>query len=131
MRGENQTCNVVCNPLYTVYHTTAKKDRLTVLDVLRGEMERQFMLNDQAFELMESFNLPQKIVVGLQRLALNTMLGEATFLEQLHNQLPSLGKIQLARVMEAAASPNGQAPLGHRCLPQSVILADCADLGVR
>jgi len=29
--GVNYTTNIVCNPIYTVYFTTEKKDRLTVL----------------------------------------------------------------------------------------------------
>jgi hypothetical protein len=28
--GQNQHCNIVCNPLYTIYTTTPKKDRLSV-----------------------------------------------------------------------------------------------------
>ena len=54
VEGKNQICNVVCNPLYTVYYTTERKDRLTVLDVLQGGKERQFLLNAQSFELSES-----------------------------------------------------------------------------
>jgi len=74
--GKNQTCNVVCNPLYTVYHTSVKKDRMTVLEVLQGGQERQFLLNFEAFKLLKSFNLPQKIMVGLQQLPFATKLGE-------------------------------------------------------
>lgn len=101
--GENQTCNVVCNPLYTVYDTTVKKDRLTVLDVLQGGQERQFLLNEEAFELMKTFNLPQKIILELQQPPKDTQMGEATFLEQLLSQLPKLGKQQQSRILEAAA----------------------------
>jgi hypothetical protein len=35
VKGINHTTNVICNPLYTIYSTTLKKDRLTVLGVLR------------------------------------------------------------------------------------------------
>src|SRR5215210_3210413 len=42
VNGQNHYCQIVCNPLYTVYHTTASKDRLTILDVLRGGRERRF-----------------------------------------------------------------------------------------
>jgi len=31
--GQNQHCNIVCNPLYTIYTTTPKKDRLSVLSI--------------------------------------------------------------------------------------------------
>ena len=34
--GQNQVCHIVGNPLYAAYFTTPRKDRLTVLDVLRN-----------------------------------------------------------------------------------------------
>jgi hypothetical protein len=34
--GEGQYCQIVCNPLYTAYQTTPKKDRRTIIEVLRG-----------------------------------------------------------------------------------------------
>lgn len=101
--GKNQTCQVVCNPFYTVYHTTQKKDRLTVLDVLQGGLPRQFLLNAQALKLMKTFNLPEKIIATLQQLHQDNQVGEVCFLEQLHSYLPKLGKIQLSRVLEAGA----------------------------
>jgi len=33
---------IVCNPIYTVYFTTEKKDRLTVLKGLQNEQELSF-----------------------------------------------------------------------------------------
>jgi hypothetical protein len=44
----------VCDPLYTIYTTTLKKDRLNVLDVLRNRRERRFRLNDEALGYLES-----------------------------------------------------------------------------
>jgi len=38
--GQNQHCHIVCNPVYTSYHTRARKDRLSVLDVLRNGRKR-------------------------------------------------------------------------------------------
>ena len=34
VNAENQHCHVVCNPVYTSYHTRASKERQSVLDVL-------------------------------------------------------------------------------------------------
>jgi hypothetical protein len=34
--GENYHCQILCNPLYGAYFTTARKDRLTISDVLRN-----------------------------------------------------------------------------------------------
>jgi hypothetical protein len=36
VNGQNEHCHVMCNPLYTAYLTTARKDRLTIVDVLRN-----------------------------------------------------------------------------------------------
>jgi hypothetical protein len=33
VNGQNEHCHVVCNPVYTVYITLPRKDRLSVLDV--------------------------------------------------------------------------------------------------
>lgn len=101
--GNNQTCNIVCNPWYTVYATTENKDRLTVLDVLQGGIERQFLLNEEAFTLLKTFNIPQKIIAGLLKLPQAILLGEATFREEISRHLPQRGSIQLNRILEAAA----------------------------
>ncbi len=52
--GVNQQCNIVCNPLYTVFFTTASKDRLSVLDVLRNLASRAFCFNAEALELLHA-----------------------------------------------------------------------------
>ncbi len=49
--GVNQHCQVICNPLYGAYFTTARKDRLTIIDVLRNGRERVFRLNEEALGL--------------------------------------------------------------------------------
>ena len=38
--GENHHCQILCNPLYGAYFTTARKDRLTIIDVLRNGRPR-------------------------------------------------------------------------------------------
>ena len=58
--GVNYTTNVVCNPLYTVYLTTASKDRLTVLQGLQNATELEFIFNEFTCELLENFPLPNK-----------------------------------------------------------------------
>ena len=42
--GVNHTTNVICNPLYTIYQTTEKKDRLSVLKVLQNTEELEFTI---------------------------------------------------------------------------------------
>nr|QNO48808.1 hypothetical protein IMBEDNDK_00018 [Methanosarcinales archaeon ANME-2c ERB4] len=37
VHGQNHYAQIVCNPYYTAYFTTPRKDRLTILDILRGD----------------------------------------------------------------------------------------------
>ena len=50
----------MCNPLYTVYCTTANKDRLSVLQGLLDGRELEFLLNPLTFSLLETLQLPDK-----------------------------------------------------------------------
>jgi transposase IS66 family protein len=46
--GEAQHCHVLGNPLFTAYHTLPKKDRLSVLSMLRGGRPLSYLWNDTA-----------------------------------------------------------------------------------
>jgi len=54
VNGENQHCQILCNPLYGAYFTTARKDRLTVIDVLRNGRPRVFRIHEEALDLRPS-----------------------------------------------------------------------------
>lgn len=103
VNGQNQHCHIVCNPLYTAYFTTEKKDRLTVLDVLQNFCERTYRLNAEAYQLLETFRLPTKVVRQLGLFPQDTTLSEAEFLELLEKRLPQLGPQQRQHVLEATA----------------------------
>ena len=45
VKGENHYTQILCNPFYTAYFTTPKKNRLTVLDVFRNFAPRKFWLS--------------------------------------------------------------------------------------
>jgi len=57
--GVNYTTNIVCNPIYTVYFTTEKKDRLTVPGITK-RARTQFLLNPLTYDLLETFQIPKK-----------------------------------------------------------------------
>lgn len=103
VNGQNQYCHVVCNPLYTAYFTMEKKNRLTVIDVLRNAGERIFRLNEETFALLDIFRLPAKAIRQLQCLPQHRELSEAEFLGLLEDHLPDLGPQQRIRVLDAAA----------------------------
>ena len=101
--GVNYTTNVICNPLYTVYWTTANKDRLSVLKVLQNGQEHKFILNQLTQELLEQFQLPQKWQNSLQQLPQETVFSQVEFKSLLDKHLPQIGSVQRTRVEEAAA----------------------------
>ncbi|MFM7559383.1 transposase [Cylindrospermopsis raciborskii] len=101
--GVNYTTNVVCNPLYTVYFTTQKKDRLSVLQGLQNATELKFILNQLTSDLLTTFQLPTKWKNALQLLPQDTVLGSAEFNTLLDIHLPKLGSQQRTRITEAAA----------------------------
>jgi regulator of replication initiation timing len=102
VNGQNQHCQILCNPFYTAYFTTEKKDRLTILDVLRNFQERAYQLNAETYQLLQTFRLPVKVVRQLQSFPQDTALSEAEFLGLLETHLPDLGPVQRRRMLEAA-----------------------------
>jgi regulator of replication initiation timing len=102
VNGQNQHCQILCNPLYTAYFTTEHKDRLTILDVIQNYRERTYRLNSETYQLLQTFRLPTRIVRRLKTFPQDTVLSEAQFLSLLETQLPDLGPQQRRRVLEAA-----------------------------
>jgi hypothetical protein len=49
--GENHHAHIFCNQWFTTYYTRSKKDRQTVIDLLRCNKERLYLLNEQGIEL--------------------------------------------------------------------------------
>jgi len=103
VNGQNGYCHVMCNPLYTAYLTTEKKNRLTVIDVLRNFKERTFLLNAEAFELLSLLKLPARVVDQLKQFPQDRELSEAEFIGLLDDRRPDLGPLQRNRVLDAAA----------------------------
>jgi len=101
--GVNQQCNIVCNPLYTVFCTTASKDRLSVLDVLRNLAARTFCFNAETVELLHALGVAQRVIAQAQAFPQEQTLSEAEMLTLLDQQIPPLGPLQRQRILEAAA----------------------------
>ena len=103
VNGQNQYCQILCNPLYTAYFTTQNKSRLTVIDVLRNFSARTFLLNSETFTYVDLFKLPTSIVQRLKAFPQGIQLGEEEFLSLLDERLPNLGPQQRSHVVDAAA----------------------------
>jgi len=111
--GANWHCQVICNPLYTAYFTTARKDRLTVIDVLRNQRERVFRFNDEAVALLRQFGVSERMVGVLRNLPWEQELSETELEDRLDRQMPGLGVTARNHIVEAAAIAAYHAEVGH------------------
>ena len=94
VNGQNQHCHVVCNPVYTSYHTRASKERLSVLDVLNNGRKRLFRLNEETILYLRSIPWSRAAWRKIQSWKSEQDWEEAAFLERLEEGLPKLSKQQ-------------------------------------
>jgi hypothetical protein len=90
VNGQSQHCQVVCNPVYTSYHTQPSKDRLSVLDVLRQGRVRIFRLNQEALAILEQVPLSKAAQALLPQWQSEDVWEEAAFVQRLDTALPNL-----------------------------------------
>lgn len=103
VNGQNQHCHVVDNPLHTTYLTTAAKDRLTVIDVLRHGQPRTFRLNAEALGYLETAGVSGITLRQLARLPHEQEMDEAIMQRLLDKHLPGLGAQPRKWILDAAA----------------------------
>ncbi|MCP9940748.1 transposase [Synechococcus sp. Cruz CV12-2-Slac-r] len=101
--GQNQHCHVVCNPVYTSYHTRASKERLSVLDVLNNGRKRLFRLNEETILYLRSIPWSRAAWRKIQSWKSEQDWEEAAFLERLEEGLPKLSKQQHKTMLDASA----------------------------
>jgi hypothetical protein len=101
--GQNQHCHVVCNPVYTSYHTRASKERLSVLDVLRNGRKRLFRLNEETIGYLRGMPWSKVAWRKIQSWKSEQDWEEAAFLERLGEGLPRLSNQQRKTMIDAAA----------------------------
>jgi hypothetical protein len=105
VNGKNHYVQIICNPFYTSYFTIPCKDRLSILDILQGGKPRSYFFNEEAFTLLKSFGLSNKMISKMRNIAFEKKLDE-TQMHQLMEEIflnPNKGKNQRTRIMEAAA----------------------------
>ena len=102
--GQNQHCQVVCNPVYTSYHTQPRKDRLSVLDVLRQGRMRMFRLNQEALETLQGVPLSKAAQAILPTWCSETDWDETDFIQRLDQALPNLNIQQRTAILGATAA---------------------------
>ena len=103
VNGQNWHCHVMDNPLYTAYFTRPRKDRLTVLDVLRGCAPRTFRVNEEALSYLATLGVPPAVTDVVAGWPRDQDLPAPTVEELLAAELPRLGDSHRRWVREALA----------------------------
>ena len=101
--GQNQHCHVVCNPVYTSYHTRASKERRSVLEVLRNGRKPIFRMNEEAIGYLGGIRWSKKAWKIIQGMQSEQDWEEAVFVERLEEGLPKMSKQQRKLLLDAAA----------------------------
>ena len=101
--GQNQHCHVVCNPVYTSYHTRARKNRLSVLDVLSNGRKHLFRLNEEAMGYLSSIPWSKAAWRKIESWKSEQDWEETAFVERLEEGLPGLSEQQRKTLIDAAA----------------------------
>lgn len=118
--GQNHSCRTLCNPLYTFYHTTPAKERLSVIETLRLGQGLSFRSDATATAYWEAVGLSQKVRRALMRLPTGREWDRGEFEALLADQLPVIGPQQRQRVLEGAAlaayRAQGEVPVVHTLL---------------
>jgi len=95
--------HILCSPLYTLYHTTPRKDRQAVLDVLRRGAPRTYRLNAPAWAFLATSALPATVQRVRRTLRGDEEWDAPTFAALLDTHLPRLGLQQRTQILDAAA----------------------------
>jgi cell division protein FtsB len=106
VNGKKYHTQIVCNPFYTAYFTTPRKDRLTILDVLQNFGPRRYRFDEQTNRLMGRLRVSQKLIQLLPaRFMSDRDYSQNEVDEQLSTLFPDPAKGQRHRqhIEEAAA----------------------------
>lgn len=104
VNGKNYHTHILCNPYYTAYFTTHKKDRLSVLGVLCRE-ELKFSINQESYNLMSELGLSDKRLVELKHICSDGIVTRNEIDNILKKLFPNQKKQNTSRriILESAA----------------------------
>jgi hypothetical protein len=101
--GVNQYCHVLCNPLFTLYRTLPRKDRPTVLAVLRGTETLRYLVNEDAMAFAEMAGVSSAVLNAFFEMPWGEEMEEAAFVEAYEARLGWVGEQTKRKLFEAAA----------------------------
>lgn len=104
VKGKSWFTHILCNSLFTSFHTRPHKNRLTVIEILT-QKPLTFLLNDLSYTLMIKMKIPEKAITWLKDQKKEESLTESQFDGLLEEFYPSSQKNQQAQknIKDAAA----------------------------
>jgi len=102
VNGENLHCHTVCNPLFTAYVTTDKKDRQSVIDVLTNERPRAYLLLPESIEWLREAKVSEAVLARVNALPPAQTFDEVQFTQLLDDQLSDVNVQHRRLILEAA-----------------------------
>jgi hypothetical protein len=76
VNGQQWYTQILCNPYYAIYNTIPHKDRLSVLNLLLGPHELNFLFNEESFELLDKLKVSSAIIAYLMDNCKGLLLSE-------------------------------------------------------
>jgi regulator of replication initiation timing len=102
VNGVNQHCHAVCNPLFTAYMTTDKKDRQSVIDVLTNGRPRAYLLLPESVEWLRQTQVGDAVLARVSALPQAQTFDESQFTQLLDEQLSDVNIQHRRLILEAA-----------------------------
>lgn len=103
VNGKNHYTHIICTDLYTVFFTMPRKNRLTVLEILRNFESTSYILNNETFSLLEQFKFSRKDMQLLSQHQQNAPYSEKEILALLEILYGTGSPRKRTRIMEACA----------------------------
>lgn len=123
VNGVNHYVQIVCNDNYSAFFTTAKKDRLSIIDVLTNFAPRRFLYNQEALELLKQMKSPKKLIDEISQ----TLERNEIYFEQKIDELLDkikLGPLQRTKIKDACAIAAYHIQTNYPTIP--ILLSDDA-----
>ena len=122
VNGENYHTHIFTNAYFTSYFTTQHKDRQTVLDLLRSQAPRVYLLDETTYAIYAYLKIPKKIQQSLSTLELKGVLNREDFKAQIKGVLSDKDYLRhQAKILEGAYLAAYQADN-----PLNILVADDA-----
>ncbi len=102
--GENKYVQILSHPQFSLFFTTDKKDRLTIIDLLRFFKKREFIFNQEAFDLLKKMNVSDKKIQIVKDKTKGKNVINVDEMEQILNEMfpkKDTGKVTKIRIKEA------------------------------